>query len=89
LTVNIKVSYEIERPAQGTVCCSVLSVPWVRGTGYGQISQVLGEMTFICRSQTLDILGILGLVGLGLFIVIGLLHSMRVVNIGDWLFPDF
>jgi hypothetical protein len=91
-TVNIKVSYEIEHPAQGTVYCSVLSVPWVRGTGYGQIAQVLGGMTFVCRSQALDILGILGFIGLALlalFITIGLLHSLRVVNVGDWLFPDF
>jgi hypothetical protein len=92
ITLSVKLDYEIDDPAKGTVYCSVLSVPWIRDGGYNQITQVLGGVKFTCRSQALDVLGILGFLGLALlvaFVVVGCFHGWRLTNMGDWLFPDF
>jgi hypothetical protein len=90
-TLIIKVEYEVEHPAPGVVYCSVVSIPWARDTEYAVIHQVLGGLAFECRSEALDILGIMGFGGLALlavFIILGFLHAKKVVNVGDWMFPD-
>jgi hypothetical protein len=90
-TLIIKVDYEVEHPAPGVVYCSVVSVPLARDGPYSVIQQVLGGLVFECRSQALDILGILGFGGLALlavFVILGFFHAMRLVNVGDWMFPD-
>jgi hypothetical protein len=95
VTLSVKLDYEIDHPSPSTVYCSVLSIPWIRlfvpgqRLSYGQVAQVLGNVKFTCRSQALDILGILGFIGLALlsaFVVVGCLHGWRLVNVGDWLF---
>jgi hypothetical protein len=87
----LKLEYEIDEPAPGTVYCSLLPVPAIREDGSSQFMDVLERARFTCRSEALDILGILGFSGLvllGVFVVIGCLHGRRLINVGDWLFPD-
>jgi hypothetical protein len=70
-------------------------VPWIREylpggrLVYGHVTQVLGGVKFACRSQALDVLGILGFIGLallGAFVVVACLHGWRLLDVTDWLF---
>jgi hypothetical protein len=90
-SIHLQLDYDVEQPASGTVYCSVLAIPWQKDQGLGQMMQVLGGLKFVCRSQALDILGILGFIGcalLAIFVGLGVLHGMKVIDVGDWLFGD-
>jgi hypothetical protein len=95
VSLSVKIDYEVDQPSSGTVYSSVLSIPWIKEPVtrerlvYGQVTQVLDRLKFPCRSQALDLLGILAFIGIGLlgaFVVIGCLHGWRLLNIGEWLF---
>jgi hypothetical protein len=97
VTLSVKLDYDVDNGSLGGVDCSVLSVPWVKSVlpdgraVYGQTTPVFRGMKFACRSQAVDILGILGLTGLallGVFIVVGCFHGWRIVDVGDWLFAS-
>jgi hypothetical protein len=90
-SVAIRLSYEVDDPAADAETCSLPIIPWDSGKDWGMAHQFIPKMALVCKSPARDIVGVIGFIGLGLlalFLVLGCLHALKLVNVGEWLFPD-
>jgi predicted RNA-binding protein YlxR (DUF448 family) len=90
-SVRLGLSYEVDEPTPGGGTCSLPMIPWDSGKDSGTAGHSFPGLSLMCKSRVRDVVGVVGFIGLGilgLFLVMGCLHALEFVDVGEWLFPD-
>lgn len=88
---SLRVEYTVTDPSPGVAYCSALSIPFLHGRGYAQITQVLGGVSLFCRSHAREVLGLLADAAIGggaLLLVLVVLDCCGVVSVRKWFCCD-
>jgi hypothetical protein len=85
---SLQLDYAVSGAAPSIAYCSAISIPFLHGRGYAQITQVLGGVSLFCRSRAREVLGLLTHVSRGIavaLLVMLALDCFGIVSIAEWL----